>query len=189
MTEKPKGPEQVQAPPSLAGMSPEVLQIITQALAKTSAVSVREALRSDRKENPFYHERSAFNPAGIFDDDGQALPAKIKLSRDTLFVGVKLSDELLTPEEIELCNRFTEDKQCRNGEWTATIEQRGSKTRLRIAVPSKTIDDRMGLPPLTHILRELLDGDEAVNPDKMHLKIAALETRIKQLETGQPTAA
>lgn len=182
-------PDAEPAVPSLAGMTPEALLTIIQALGKTSAMSVREALRSERKENPFYPERSVFNPAGVFDDEGKALPPKTKLTRDTFFVGVRLSEELLTPEEIDLCNRFTEDRQSRNGEWTATLEQRGAKTRLLIAVPSKTIDDRMGHPPFTHILRELLEGEENIRPEKLQTKVAALEARIKQLEGGVTVAA
>lgn len=168
--------------PSLHGMTPEMLLTIVQALGKTSAMSVREALRSERKENPFYPERSVFNPTGVFDDEGQALPPKVKLARDTFFVGVRLTEELLTPEEIDLCNRFTDDKQSRNGEWTATLEQRGAKIRLMIAVPSKTIDDRMGHPPFTHILRELLEGEENVRPEKVQAQLAAVKSELAEIK-------
>ena len=94
------------AMPSLVGISVEQLQAILGALGKTSAEAMREAYRLQRKENPNYPERSVFNPMGSFDDEGRALPPKVKLTRPTFFVGVRLPEELMTAEEIELCNQI-----------------------------------------------------------------------------------
>lgn len=166
--------------PTTSGMGVEHLQAIMSTMDAVSARSVKEALRSERKENPNYPEKSVFFPAGKFDDSGRILPAKITLSRTTFFNGVRLGGELETEEEIGLCNRFTESRTAREGEWQAIVET-GLNARLTITVPSKTVDDRMSLPPFTHILRELLDGAEAVNPDTMARRIAALEAQMKAM--------
>lgn len=165
--------------PTTAGMTPEQLQTILATTGMANAKAMQQALR---RENPFYPERSVFNPVGKFDDQGQQLPAKTTLRRSTYFVGVKLNDETLLPEEIQLLNRFTSNKVAREGTWTATVHKHGANEVLSVVVPCKSIDDRMGLPPLTYILRELLDGADAVNPDALAKRVADLEERLKQYE-------
>lgn len=180
------------AAPTMAGMSPESLQVLMATLGSVSAAAHKEAIRSTRKENPNYPERSVFNPRGVFDDLGNALPPKIKLSRTTLFVKVRLNDEVMTTEEIELCNRFTTPKEARDGKWRAeVIRKEGGAEELRILHDFTVFnaDDRNDLPPFTFILRELLDGADAVNPEMMAKRIADLEAKLKRLEQGQPTAA
>lgn len=167
--------------PSMVGITPEQLQTIVGSMGTTSAVAMREAYRLQRKENPNYPERSVFNPSGIFDDQGNPLPPKVKLSRPTFFVGVRLSEELMNVDEIELCNRLTEDRFSRDGVWKAEFVGAGTQKRLMIDVPCKTVDDRMGLPPFTHIIRELLLGQEAANPDTMAKRIEALEGEVRRL--------
>lgn len=169
--------------PSLIGMSPEMLQTILGALGKTSAEAMREAYRQQRKENPNYPEKSIFNPSGSFDDNGTALPAKVKLSRPTFFVGVRLSEELMTTDEIALCNRIVANKYSRDGQWKAEIDGQGQQTRLKVEVPCKTVDDRMMLPPFTHILRELIEGADAVNPESMQKRLDALEAEVQRLRS------
>ena len=174
--------------PSLVGMSIEQLQTLVATISGTSQTALREALRSQRKENPNYPGRSVFNPEGIFDDEGKALPPKPTLSRVTKFVKVRLDGELLSREEVELCNRFTSNKEARNGEWTAKIiRSDGGKEELRILddYSVKDVYSRMGLPPFTHILRELRYGADAVNPDSMAKQIAELQATVKALQAGK----
>ena len=168
--------------PSLVGFTPEQLQALLGTLGMNSASAMKEAIKSQRKENPSYPERSVYNPMGVFDDQGLALEPKLKLTRETFFVGVRLSEELMTIEEIELCNRFKSDKYSRDQLWKAEIRPHGSSKRLFIVVPCKTVDDRMGLPPFTSILRELLLGAEAVNPESMQKQIDAMAAEIKDLK-------
>ncbi len=181
----PQNPPQAQnqapvapAGPSLVGFTPEQLQALFATMGSVSARATSDALRSQRKENPYYPEKSVYNPEGLYADDGTPKPAKVKLSRATFFVGVKLSDELMTADEIELCNRFTTDKTARNGTWKAEIVMHGNQPRLYIDVPSKTIDDRNGLPTFAFILKELLEGPEAVNPVTMAKRIEELEKKL-----------
>jgi hypothetical protein len=171
---------QAQVVPTTMGMDAATVRTLIEGFQATSTTAVRETLRQERKENPNYPERSVFNPAGVYDDLGNPLPPKVRFRRPTIYVGVRLGGELETPEEIELCNRITESKTCHNGDWSATIEDKGTpRERLLILVPSKTADDRSGLPPFTHILRALIDGDDAINPETMHQRITALEQQIK----------
>lgn len=173
------------AAPSTIGMTPENMQALMNTLHANSATAIREAIRSQRKENPAYPERSVFNPRGVFNDAGEAQAPKLKLSRPTFFNGVRLGGELESEEEIELCNRFTESRYAREGTWKAEVEGKGINQRLLITVPSRSVDDRMVLPPFTHILRELLDGAEAVNPESLQKQIAALQAEVAKLK-AQP---
>lgn len=176
------------AVPTTQGLTPEIFQTLAASFASVSQGAVRETLRQERKENPSYPERSVFHPPGVFDDFGKALPPKVKLTRETFFNGVRLGGELETADEIELCNRFTDSRTACEGLWTAELEGVGSKKRLVITVPSKTLDERMTLPPFTHILRELLEGPEAVNPETMHRRIAELEAHVKTLSQRSAVA-
>jgi hypothetical protein len=151
-------------------------------MQSVSAASVKETLRHERKENPNYPEKSVFFPRGKFDDLGNARPPKATFTRPTYYNGVRLGGELETEEEIQLCNQFTRDKSCRDGLWEAIIENAGSsRERLIIKVPSLSIDERMGLPPFTLILAELLGGAEAVNPLTMQKQIDDLKAKLEQM--------
>lgn len=174
---------QAGAIPTTMGMDAPTLQSIVAAFQATSATAVRETLRQERRENPNYPERSVFNPGGVFDDQGKALTKKVTLRRPTYYNGVRLGGELETIEEIELCNRFTETRIARKDEpqpWEAIVEHRGqANERLLIKVPSKTIDDRMGLPTFTSILAELLGGAAAVDPLSLQRQIDDLRKQVE----------
>lgn len=183
---------------SVVGLTMEQLQAILGTIGKGSAEAMREASRQQRKENPNYPARNVFHPAGNFDDEGQQLPPKLMFIRDVRYVGVWIGrkgratdDDLLTVGEIALCNAFTANKSARHGAWTATIEHPGTdKEALNIDLGSvKTIDDRMGLPPLTLILRELLEGADAVNPESLQKQIAALKEQVDALRETKSAAA
>ncbi len=172
------------AQPSLIGFTAEQLQTLLATLGTTSTAAMREAYRQQRNENPNYPERSVFNPEGVFDDEGRSLGAKPKLRRPTFFVKVRLNDEVMTRDEIELCNRFTQTKEARGGKWVAQVIKKGDTEELHIMddVSVYNNDDRNELPPLTFILRELLDGADAVNPETMAKRIAALEAQLKSIQ-------
>lgn len=176
------------AAPTTIGMTKESMQMLIGSLHETNANSMKQALRSQRKENPNYPERSVFHAEGKFDDDGNPRAPKVAFLRPTFFQGVRLGGELETPEEISLCNRFTEDKSSREGRWTAELVNKGTKNeRLVITIPSKTVDDRMeNSYPFTYILRELIEGASAVNTDTMSARIAELEEKIKTMAVAVP---
>ena len=63
----------------------------------------------------------------------------------------------------------------RGGKWVAQVIKKGDTEELHIMddVSVYNNDDRNELPPLTFILRELLDGADAVNPETMAKRIKA----------------
>ena len=176
------------AAPSTIGMTPEQFQTIVATVGTVNVKAMQQALRT---ENPHYPERSVFNPVGLFDDAGTQMPPKVVLKRDTYFVGVLVgkagaTSEIYTPDELELFNRFTGDKETRNGTWTATLLKRDNREILAVVVPHRTNDERMGLTLLTHILLELLEGEDAVAPNKLLDQVTALRARVAALEAGPP---
>ena len=171
--------------PTTIGMTPETLQSLLGSMGATSAAAMREAYRQQRKENPNYPEVSVFNPEGKFDDDGNARTPKVTFRRPTFFNGVRLGGELETPEEIRLFNQFTDTKLARDGRWKLEIEDKGTKNeRALLTIPSRTADDRMeNAVPLPLILRELLGGADAVNPETLAARIAELERKLAERDT------
>jgi hypothetical protein len=153
-------------------------------IGQTNVAAIREARKLDRKENPNYPERSVFLPRGLYDDEGRPQPPKLKLTHVTHYCGQPINGESETEEEIALFNRFTESKESRDGKWKAQLTWEGKKSTLMITVPARSIDDRSELPAMTQVLTELLDGPDAVNPDTMAKRIAALEATIQKLTTS-----
>lgn len=133
----------------------------------------RKAMRPENEQAPLV---SAFNPKGERD-----FP-KPHLRRPTFFNGSREREDSLTWTEVELYNRFDRTMTARDGKWKADVRQNGSAQELHIStVEIGSLDGRLSLPALTLILRELLDGAEAADPDKMADRIAALEAQIKAL--------
>jgi len=148
--------------------------------AGISADQLKELLEGQRKamrpENEAAPLVSVFNPKGERD-----FP-KARLKRPTFFNGGREREDVLTPTELELYNRFDRTMTARDGKWKAEIRQNGSAQELYITtVEIGSLDGRLSLPALSLILRELLDGAEAADPGKMADRIAALEAQIKAL--------
>lgn len=188
------------ADPATPETSVAALEGMLSRIGQTNVAAIREARKLDRAENPNYPEKSVFNPLGKYDDEGKALPPKMRfctvdetgklIPRDVFYNGAHLDYEQNTPEEIALCNAFTKSttstgtKEARHRPWTAVVSNEDGTPRLTITVPSKSPDDRMELPNLCGILRELLNGPEAVTPDTMARRIAELEATVKALTQG-----
>lgn len=178
-------------PPTTIGMTAEQFQAILATNGKVNAKAMQQALR---RENLYYPDRSVYNPAGVYDDEGRPLQPKVCFKRDTYQVNVMIgraddSEGMCTPEEIGLLNRFTTNKETRGGAFKAEIVTRNGKEVLRIIHPYATNDERVGLPPLTHILLELLEGEDAVNPDILLTQVAKLRQQVAKLEAAALTAA
>lgn len=102
--------------------------------------------------------------------------------------GVKLREELMTPEEIEAFNAITQSCTARDGLWTATVTRSGTTETLEVHAPVKSPDDRMNLPNgLLLILRELREGPAAVDVNHMAAEIADLKRRMAAM-TSAPAA-
>jgi hypothetical protein len=147
-----------------------------QTILSSNASAVQKAMKPENATAP---NVSAFNPTG---------DAKVPLKRKTYFVGAKMTDDILTPLEIELFNRFDTSRTARNGKWTARIRENGDTQELHVNVPHKEIDDRMNLPVLTLILRELLDGAEAANPESLASMVERQQQEIEALKRQMAVA-
>ena len=148
--------------------------------AGLSAADLKQILSDQRKalkpENAMHPGISAFS----YPEGDKARP-KPPLRRETFFNGVREEEDSLTPTEIELYNRFEGTRTARNGMWTAEVKRNGSSEQLIINNQPRTLDGRQALPAISLILRELLEGQEAVNPDTLAQRVAELEARIKSL--------
>lgn len=154
--------------PAANGLTAEQLQTIL----ASNASAVQKAMKPENATAP---NVSAFNPTGA---------EKVGLKRKTYFVGAKMTDDMLTPLEIELFNRFDTSRSARNGKWTARVSQNGDTQELHINAPHKEIDDRMNLPALTLILRELLDGSAAADPESLYARLEAAEAKLAAMSAA-----
>lgn len=152
--------------------------------AGLSAADLRQVLQDQRKalrpENDRHPGISAFSYP-----EGDVKRPKPALRRKTYFNGIQEQEDALSPTEIELYNRIDHPgRTARNGMWKAAIKRNGSAEELFIITEPHTLDGRQSLPGITSILRELLDGAAAANPDMLAERVAELEARIKQLSAA-----
>lgn len=133
----------------------------------------RNEQRSVRHSNADHKQISAFShPLGDLKQP------KAKLTLETFFNNHREHEDELTPAEIEAFNAITHSCEARGGAWTAVVKN----GRRLINVPSHTMDDRMNLPDgLVLILRELAQGERAVTPADMAIRIADLERRLSEM--------
>lgn len=148
--------------------------------AGLSAGDLKQILVDQRKalkpENAMHPGISAFSYP-----EGDVARPKPQLRRETFFNGIREDEDSLTPTEIELYNRFEGTRTARNGMWQAEVRRNGSSEQLHIVNEPRTLDGRQALPAISLILRELLEGQEAVNPDTLAQRVAELEARIRSL--------
>ena len=137
---------------------------------------IQAQTKAHRPENVNHPGISAFSYP-----EGDVARPKAPFIRDVFFNQGRENWEMLSVMEVDLYNRFTEDRSARGGLWRATIKRNGTSEELHIDLEPKTLDGRQSLPPLTSILRELLDGEEMANPDKLAARVAQLEAQLKTM--------
>lgn len=150
--------------------------------AGLSAADLRQVLQDQRKalrpENDRHPGKSAFSYP-----EGDVARPKPPLRRKTYFNGIQEQEDALSPNEIELYNRFDHPgRTARNGMWKASVRRNGSAEELWIVTEPHTLDGRQSLPGITSILRELLDGEAAANPDMLAARVTELEAEIKRFK-------
>lgn len=132
--------------------------------------------RALKPENPRHPDVSAFNPAGERDHPRPALRRKTFMSP-----GMELVANELNVEEINLLNSIEHNIEARNGQWRAELKRTATDgtQELHIVVPCNTMDERMDLPKsLELILRELVGGTKAVDPETLAQQVAALQKQV-----------
>lgn len=143
-----------------------------------SAGDLKELLQAQRKavkpENDRHPGISVFSTP-----EGEMANPKPAFAREVFMNGAREKHDQLSPQEVALYNRFDGSRSARNGMWQATIKRDGSSEQLLITTEPNTLDGRLGLPPLTQILRELLDGEAMANPDLLAERVEQLEAQIK----------
>lgn len=137
----------------------------------SNSEATRKALNPEIKNPP---DISVFNPTGVPDH------ARPKLKRKTFWAGTELHWEELTPEEIDLFNQVEHNLEARNGAWRASLKRTASDgtQELHVTFPCVNTDDRMDLPSMTLMLRELLGGTRAVDPASLAARVAELEKMV-----------
>jgi hypothetical protein len=152
-----------------------VLASVTQTNATANAQAMQTALN---RSNPNYIPRSPYHRA----DGSEAIPQYTVYfgPQFTSGRGAPLPRDLYSPDECDLINRFEPGpmRSARGGQWTAEVLQNGSTKELVIKAPMATMDQRSNLPSFTLILRELLDGEVAVNPETLAARVAELERKL-----------
>lgn len=138
--------------------------------------------RAVRHSNADHTHVSAFShPEGDLKNPKPKLQGPDGKPRETYFNNHRESEDELTPAEIDAYNAITHTCEAREGLWKARVSSR----RLLIDVPSYTMDDRANLPDgLVLILRELAQGERAVTPADMAVRIAELERIVKAQSQG-----
>ena len=134
---------------------------------ESNSEGVRRALKPENARHP---DVSAFNPMGERDHP------RPKLRRKTFWIGIPLLQDELTAEEIDLFNQIDHPMEARNGTWRAELKNGGEE--LHINFPNATIDDRMDLPSMKLLMRELIGGTKAVDADSLAARVAELEKQL-----------
>lgn len=167
-----------------AGLTPEALQEILK-----SNRQEQESRRSVRHSNADHTHVSVFShPEGDLKKPKGKFQTPDGRVRETFFNNHLVSEDESTPLEIECYNAIQANCSARGGRWTARIDQDGR--RLRVDVPSYSIDERSDLPStLVEILTELAQGPKAVTPLDMIARIAELERIVKESQAGVVTLA
>ncbi len=176
------------APPMLA-MSMEQLQMLIASLPASSpgagltAEALAEILKSNRTEQEnrraVRHSNADHEHVSVFSyPEGDLKRPKQKLARETFFNNHRVTEDEVTPLEVDCYNAIDATCSARDGRWEAIVDQGGR--RLRVSVPSFTPDDRSDLPSTVEILMELAQGTKAVSRLDMIARIAELERIVKK---------
>jgi len=155
------------APQSQSGISVEQLETVL----KSNAEATRKALKPENAQHP---DVSAFNPEGERDHP------RPRLRRKTFWAGTELHEDELSREEIELFNQVEHTVEARNGVWRAELKRTATDgtSELHVTFPCANTDDRMDLPSLKLMMRELLGGTKAVDAESLAQRVAQLEKQL-----------
>ncbi len=139
----------------------------------------KEIARTVRKENADPPKISVFSHP-----EGDRDRPKARLRYQCYLNNIRIREDELTPEEVDLCNRFEEGvKEAMRGNWSATVKQDGSSPKLYIKVPSFSADNRGDLPSFLAMLTILLKGEDSADPEKALKRLTWAEAQIKDLQT------
>lgn len=141
--------------------------------------------RTTRTSNAEHPQVSAFSYP-----EGNVARPKATLNADAWFCGVRQTEEILTPLEIDCFNKITSSKSSRGGTWKAIFDANNGlgKPRLLVTVPVSGADALVGLPSLVQILMELATGKDATDIGSLFSQIEALQKQVEALKVGTAEA-
>lgn len=158
-------------------------------------------MTADQFQKILNAQRQAVNPSNadhlhISDfsyPEGDLERPKPRLKREIFMNGFREDEDCLRPEEIETYNRLSDalpgpnsKRTARLGKYSATVS--ADNLRIVVLVPTKSIDDARDAPSsLVLLLRELIDGSEAVNPFfllQQADRVKVLEATIAQMQAS-----
>jgi hypothetical protein len=162
-----------------SAMTPESLRALLEEVGKSNATAMQTAIT---RQNPNYVSVTPYTKA-----DGSRPQVKREIffgPQGTGGKGWRLDPESLTPVELELANRFERGRRsARDGQWTGDVVLNGTQEELVIKVPMANSDQRQDLPSFGSILREILDGPKAANPDRLAERVEELERLLAAKQT------
>lgn len=164
-----KGKQVIEADPNILALTQMMAQMVSAMQAsQLSKDTIGEILNPIVKEigstvhAARWPENSEHPHISVYSyPEGDIARPKPQLSRPTWFCGAREREERLKPSEIDAFNAIKEPCTARGGAWRAEIrlpKAVGGTEELFVWVPSSTVDERMGLPPLLLILHELKTG-------------------------------
>lgn len=164
-------------------LTPEMLREIVSTVGIQSAQVMHKAVRP---ENEIHPHISAYSYP-----EGDIARPKPKLARKVFLNFHEEREDQLTPHEIDAYNSFTDDREARNGNFKATIKQRGRKTEeLHITVPVAGINDRMNVPmSLLLLVHELQTGKSMEDMNTLLAELATLKAEVAGYRSARVSTA
>jgi hypothetical protein len=134
----------------------QLAAVIAKSVAQATAeavVKVQERTQAHENKNP---PRDSWN-----ETPGVLRPT---LSRRTVFCGAEQKERQLLTEEILLFNQLQPGRY-HNRRWEVIERDEGSDGKaIEVRIPVATVDDRMSLPSLVEILKEIVQEGKARKP-------------------------
>jgi hypothetical protein len=158
------------------GITKDDLETIITKTAGNTADAMRTALIPENKINPGISVYS--HP------DGDVKQPKARLTHETFFCGFRLSEDTMTPAEIDAINALDAPTgyEAKSGRWRAFLKRDGTKQRLFIhcdeAVERETA---AGLPSMLAIALELKSGPQAVDLLALTAQLEAMRAKLAQV--------
>jgi hypothetical protein len=148
--------------------------------AKGNADAVRRSLQPSNDTHPAI---SAYSYP-----EGNVLRPKPKLTRESYWVGHRISEDELNPLEIELLNQVKAGRY-HGGKWLVkeNTDDTGTTRRVEVWFPTKDIDHRMEVPHsadpvmtgMALMLQEMVSGQAPVaSLGPLHARIQELEAQL-----------
>ncbi len=176
----------------------EMLELLTLVIQTkghgASAADINDILlQSERRTDPTNKEFPAIS--AFSNPKGDRVDPKPDLTRKTYANGIECRKDMMTPVEVLGVNALNatmpnpnDRKRSRNGRLRAEVSKNGDT--LLIEWDCRSVEDQteFNILPFSLLLKELADGIEVANPDRIFDRLAALEADNARLRGELATA-